>query len=272
MRLTLEDKPKLEMFVALFQLLKNWNSSIDLRFSKNHLFIQAMDPSHVCLSNIKIPPTWFSTFDCPVSQCLTVNTVQLATLLHLALKQSHSVLEMKCDDGGDKLLINFLSTANATTANATTTTTTTKSTYDHFFELNLMDACTDLLEIPATDYEVEFTIETKKFVDTLVELNTFGQDLNVSCLDDYIEMEASGESTKLTINIPIDDLLEYATTENTNTKTSFSLTHLCKMCLSTKLSNQLKVRLSNEYPLTLGYELGDPNSLATFFLAPKIND
>ena len=32
MKLSIENKPKLEMFVALFQLLKNWSSQLNLQF------------------------------------------------------------------------------------------------------------------------------------------------------------------------------------------------------------------------------------------------
>ena len=64
MRLTIENKSKLEVFVAIFQLLKNWSSHINMHFEKDRLYIQSMDKSHVCLADIEIKDKWFSGFDC----------------------------------------------------------------------------------------------------------------------------------------------------------------------------------------------------------------
>jgi hypothetical protein len=48
------DKIKKDMFTALFQTLKNCTNIICLIFYEDHLYIQGMDKSHVCLFNIKI--------------------------------------------------------------------------------------------------------------------------------------------------------------------------------------------------------------------------
>ena len=39
MRLTIENKSKLEIFVSIFQLLKNWSSHINMNFEKDRLYI-----------------------------------------------------------------------------------------------------------------------------------------------------------------------------------------------------------------------------------------
>ena len=63
MYLSIENKSKIEVFVALFQLLKNWSSHINMHFEKNRLYIQSMDKSHICLADIEIKDKWFSFFD-----------------------------------------------------------------------------------------------------------------------------------------------------------------------------------------------------------------
>ena len=54
MRLTIENKSKLEIFVSIFQLLKNWSSHINMNFEKDKLYIQSIDKSHICLADIEI--------------------------------------------------------------------------------------------------------------------------------------------------------------------------------------------------------------------------
>ena len=43
MRLTIDNKSKQEVFVAIFQLLKNWSSYINMHFETDRLYIQSMD-------------------------------------------------------------------------------------------------------------------------------------------------------------------------------------------------------------------------------------
>ena len=76
---------------------------------------------------------------------------------------------------------------------------------------------------------------------------------------------------QLKVNIPVDDLDEYAIAEGEEVSISFSLSHLCKMCLSMKMSSTINVAISGEYPMSLMYNLGD-ESKVSFFIAPKVSD
>ena len=255
MRLTIENKPKLEVFVSIFQLLKNWSSHINIHFEKDKLYIQSMDNSHICLADIEINSTWFSSFDCPNSNAVSVDSGQFALLINYALK--HDKLELKYEDEPepDILYINFLNDKE----------------YNHFFELKLIDVDEDSLGIPTVNYDVEFIMDAKKLSDVFSELNAFGSDLNINCSETLIELNASGDSTKLTVNISVEDLEEYAITEDKHMNVSFSLNHLRKMCLSTKLCSTINIFISDDYPMSLVYIIGD-NSKVSFYIAPKIAD
>ena len=259
MRLTIENKSKLEIFVSIFQLLKNWSSHINMNFEKDKLYIQSIDKSHICLADIEIKDKWFSVYDCSINNKISVDSVHFSILMNYALK--HDKLELKYDDENnvDKLYINFLNEKEH------------KGSFDHFFELNLIDIDEENLGIPEVEYDVEFSIESKKLVELLSELNTFGQDLNIKCSESVIELNANGDSTKLKVNIPVDGLDEYAISEGEEIDISFSLSHLCKMCLSMKLCSIINLGLSGGYPMSLMYNLGD-DSKVSFYIAPKISD
>ena len=246
MRLIIENKSKLETFVGIFQLLKNWSSHINMQFEKDKLYIQTIDKSHICFANIEIKNNWFSEFDCLTNHKISVDSTHLAILMSYALK--HNKLELKFDEEGeenkaDKLCINFLSSKE------------NKGGFEHFFELNLIDMNEYSLEIPTVEYDVEFTIPSKKLVDVLLELNTFGSDLNIKCSETLVELNANGDFTKLKVNIPIDDLDEYVINEGEDINISFSLNHLSKMCASMKLSSTINVALSLSNPMLLKYNL-----------------
>ena len=258
MKLSIENKSKLEMFVALFQLLKNWSSQLNLQFEPDQLYIQTMDKSHICLSNIVIKAAWFSEYFVEEATSIAVDTGSFATMMNYAVK--HNKVDIIFNQA-DKLFINLLSATSETSSN----------NFDHFFELPLMDAEQENLSIPAVDYDVEFSMDSKKFSDLISELMVFGQNLNIVCTEDLLEFNSSGDTGKLKVNIPIDSLNEFAISEGEKLDISYSLAHIGKMCLSSKLSGEIGVGISAEYPMSLKYSLGEDSSVA-FFVAPKIAD
>lgn len=261
MRLKISDRGKQEIFAALFQLLKNWSGYVTLSFEVKRLYIQAMDKSHVCLASIVLSSSWFSEYECLSNTKISVDSTNLCVLMNFSLK--HDAIEFKFNDDSENLYINFLNSKD---------NDKDKKSYDHFFELSLIDVEEDSLGIPEVDYDVEFTIETKRLVEVLGELNIFGSDLNVICSENMVELSANSESAKLKINIPVDDLNEYAIAENEQFNLSFSLNHICKMCTSVKLGSLVGISLSNEYPMAIKYSLGSEQDTAIFYVAPKVTD
>ena len=262
MKLTIENKAKLEMFVALFQLLKNWGSYLSLQFNNEELYIQSMDKSHICLSSIIIKAAWFSEYSVSEGTNLSVDAASFATMMNYALK--HNRMEIT-ESGSDKLCINLLNGDDITIAK------TVKDNFDHFFELLLMDVEHETLLIPEVDYDVEFTMDAKKFGELISELMVFGPNLNIVCTEDLLELNANGEAGKLKVNVPIDSLNEFAISEGEKLDISYSLIHIGKMCLSSKLGNEISIGISAEYPMSLKYSLGEGSTVA-FFVAPKIVD
>lgn len=253
MKLSIENKSKLEMFVALFQLLKNWSTQLNLQFEPDQLYIQTMDKSHICLSNIVIKASWFNEYFVEEATSISVDTGSFATMMNYAVK--HNKVDIIFNDA-DKLFINL------TSGTATTN-------FDHFFELPLMDVEQENLSIPTVDYDVEFSMDSKKFSDLISELMVFGPNLNIMCTEELLEFNSSGDTGKLKVNIPIDSLNEFAISEGEKLDISYSLAHIGKMCLSTKLGGEIGVGISAEYPMSLKYSLGEESTVA-FFVAPKI--
>jgi DNA polymerase III sliding clamp (beta) subunit (PCNA family) len=280
MRLTIENKSKMEMFVALFQLLKNWGSCLNLHFEKTRLYIQSMDKSHICLSSIHISSNWFSHYEIDNPANISLDANNFAIMMNYALK--HSKMEIKFEDESDPdtIFINLSSATNSNTSNASDLVEPKKpkkvskedhNKFDHFFELGLIEVEQDTLSIPEVEYDVDFTMKSDNFSELISELMVFGSNLNIMCNEDKLEFNASGDAGKLKVNIPIDDLNEFAIAEGDSLDISYSLTHLGKMCLSTKLGQYVSLSISTEYPMAIKYDLGDNSSVA-FYIAPKISE
>lgn len=258
MHLSLDIQAKIEKFVGLFQLLKNWGSVLNLQFKPNELYIQLMDKSHVCLSNITITKEWFSDYKLgdkisQTSVCVDANYFCL--IINQALK--YQKLEISADGvDPEKVFISIFST---------------KDNYNHYYELIAMEFDQELLDIPETDYDVEISIDSKKITDLLGELSMFGEDLHILCSEETIELSAIGDNGKLKISLPPDNLVEYAISEGEVVEMVFSLNNVLKKCLSNKLTETISISISKEIPMSVKYDLGD-NSKVCFYIAPKIMD
>jgi DNA polymerase III sliding clamp (beta) subunit (PCNA family) len=277
MLLKIEDKGKQEIFTAVFQILKQWSGHITMCYTSASLVIQVMDKSHVCLAHIEIPKQWFSYYECDESTDISVNSTDLCTLMSYSLK--HDIIEFVFKGTeGDKLNINFLNNSTTTAINNVEPATSTSknknkmgSSFNHYFEVSLIDVVEDKLGVPDADYDVEITIEAKRWAEVLAELSAFGENLDISCNENEIQLATVGHATSLQINIPIDKVDEYAISEGAQIKLSYSLNHIFKMCSSTKLSAKMNILFSEGLPMTVQYDLGD-SAKVRFFVAPKIVD
>jgi hypothetical protein len=54
MKIQISDKKKKDIFVSLFQVLKNCSTLISITFEPDVAHIQGMDKSHVCLFDVKL--------------------------------------------------------------------------------------------------------------------------------------------------------------------------------------------------------------------------
>ena len=172
----------------------------------------------------------------------------------------HDILDIIFDEEktSDILFINLLNNKE-------------KKSFNHYFELPLIDADEDNLSIPNVEYDLDLSIESKKIVDLFAELLVFGNDLNIVCNENKLEFTSSGDTGKLKVDVPVADLEEFSICEDLTLDISYSLNHLLKMCSSIKLSELVTISISEEYPMSLKYDLGDESSVL-FYIAPKISD
>jgi proliferating cell nuclear antigen len=246
---------KLQVFVSIFTLLKTWGSTITMRFSQDELFIQSMDKSHICLADIKLKKDWFSSYSIDKDAVLSVDANMFSLIMSYSLK--YPKMELICSDE-DKLDVNCLNISEKKT-----------NVYDHYFQIPLIDIEQDELGIPEVEYDVDITIEAKRWTDMLNELNELGQNVQISCNEEEIKF-ITEDTARLEIKVEADKVLEFCINEDAGTIQSlFSLNHLYKMCSTTKLSEKINIGLSDEIPISIKYDLGD-NSKVNFYLAPKV--
>lgn len=258
MKLTIDNKSKIDIFIAIFQLLKNCTNFIRLEFSIDQLSIQGMDKSHVCLFHTIIKKEWFSIYeykDETIYFC-TIDSTSFYTILSRAQENNTLVIKTNNDDE-DSIDIELLCNEPG------------KGDYNRYFQLPLIDADQDTFMIPEVEYDADFSLKTKQLHDLTGQLILFGEILEITCSESGIDLFSSGDHGKMKVIIPMDDLNEFSIAEGETLQLSYSLHYIHKMCLTTKLSKDIEISISNNYPIRLKYDLGD-DSYMFFFVAPKV--
>jgi proliferating cell nuclear antigen len=265
MRLTITDKIKKDIFVTIFLCLKSFTNSVHIVFKPTHVYLQGMDKAHVCLYDIKVAAEWFTQYeftdgglelggDAPA---ISINTATIHNVL--SISQNNQTLVMHYQGDPEKLNIDFINDLQL------------KGEFSRFFEIPLVELDLQLLEIPTVEYDAEFTVSAKKMHEITSQLSLFGENMNIFCSEEMINISATGDAGKMMINIPIDDLNEFSISEGQEYKLNYSLNYVHKMCITTKLSQDISLSISESFPMKIAYDIGDGSS-AVFYLAPKIVD
>jgi proliferating cell nuclear antigen PCNA len=258
MKLCIQNKIKKELFIAIFQSLKNCNSIITLVFREDGLFIQGMDKSHVCMFELLLKKTWFNMYEnTDNDKFLSLDSQIFSTVLNF-LNDSFS-MEIYQVDKENFLNIDLIKMDGVT------------GEFNKYFKIPLADVDNEILSLPNIDYDAEFSINSKKICEITSQMLLFGTDMEIECSEEKIQFITSGVTGDMIVNIPMDDLKEYSITEGEFIQLKYSLTYINKMCLSSKLSLNVEFSISCDYPMKIHYDL-DEDSFLNFHIAPKIVD
>jgi proliferating cell nuclear antigen PCNA len=256
MKVIINDKVKKDLFSAIFQTLKNCSSVVTAKFTSDKLHIQGMDKSHVCLFDVNIQKDWFSLYDVDEENIVCFDTNIFQTLMSIK-SDSHEVVIHTTEE--DNLNIDFVSLEHS------------KGEFNKYFKIPLIDSEHQELNVPSVDYDADFSISSKKITEIISQMMVFGSDIIIKCSEYKIDLVTNGITGEMLVTIPIDDLTEYSIIEDENVDLTYSLSYINKMCLTNKLSSEVKFSISKEYPMKISYDLGN-DSCIVFYIAPKISD
>jgi proliferating cell nuclear antigen PCNA len=258
MRIQISDKKKKDIFVSLFQVLKNCSTHISIIFEPDVAHIQGMDKSHVCLFDVKLQQKWFTSYDIIDSTKICFDSNVFHSIISTKSENQDLNIKMNNDDQ-DVLYINFESNE------------VKKGDFKKSFKMPLSEYEYEEMNIPVVDYDAEFSLSSKQISDMFSQLNNFGNDIIVNCSETSISLTTNGITGEMRVDIPIDDLSSYSIVEGEDITLTYSLAYINKMCITNKLSSDVEFSLSNDCPMKISYDLGDDSSMI-FFIAPKMND
>ena len=232
-------------------------------FEEEYVHIQGMDKTHICLYDVKITNNWFSVFERNDNDLEKISFDSDVFHSIINNKNDENSIHIFFEGNTDNLNVDLIANQNLIPNSKN------KGDFNKHFKIPLVEFDYDILELPNTEYDAEFSINSTKLCDITSQMAQFGNDLHINCTEDKIEFISNGITGEMLVNIQIDDLDEYSIVEGETISIDYSLIYINKICLTNKLSSSINFSISKEFPMKINYDLGDKSSI-TFFIAAKV--
>lgn len=251
---------KCEIFVTLFQRMTQFTEHVNMIFSEEGLYIQGMDHSHIIIFELTLPGSWFESYELEEKNTIGINTHIFSKVLGVYQKTQY--IEISTTEN-DVLSVEFKGSDN-------------KSVFDKSLEVPLLDIEYDLMEIPEIDYQAEISLDSSTFSTVINQLKQFGENMTITCSEEEINLSSHSEDKgKMTTNIPIDDVNEFAIEEGETLEMSFALKYIHDVSMYQKIANTISVHISKDMPMKMYYNLSsndEEKASLVFYMAPRIDD
>jgi len=257
MNIVIDNEEKANTFAGLFQHIKLFTEHINIMFETERMYVQGMDASSISIFEIQLLKGWFDTYEVSQNVRIGVHSTILYKVLN-ARDIGQSLNITYNEDNNNILCIHF--------------TSQNKELFNKSFEIPLMDIETDMMGIPELDCQAKLLLNSISFANIIGQLQMFGNNVQFICSEEEITLcSISQETGKMTVTIPMEDIDTFAIYDE-KVNVSYTLTYLNKMCMYSKMSKNVEIKLTNDYPMKLTYILDDNESKITFYMAPKINE
>jgi len=212
----------------------------------------AADPAMVALVDFNIEKDIFETFELDEEDKVGLNLENLYSILRRA--NSSDTITFEVNEDESKFYIKM---ENSSTRN---------------FSLPILNLSED--DIPDTEslnqFEVDADLETTVLESAIKDAMVVGDSVTVSADDDSIKIVAEGDQSNVDFTIT-EGSEGVMSIDGGEAKSMFSLDYLSSMVKAKKLSDTVELRLGNDFPMRLNFDVPEKARLS-FVLAPRIEE
>ncbi|MDY6766069.1 MAG: proliferating cell nuclear antigen (pcna) [Candidatus Nanohaloarchaea archaeon] len=222
------------------------------QFSDDGVKLVAADPAMVAMVDFELEQEAFDTYECDEPAKIGVNIEDLYSIVRRA--GSNETVELELDQDASKLYVRMHNGS------------------DRSFSLALLNL--DEEDIPSTDdldFSVAADVTTAVLDDAVGDASVVGDAVTVRADGDAITLAAEGDNSTVetTIRAGSDGLMELDA--DGQVQSMFSLDYLNKMIKAKKLSDTTRLKLGDDFPMRLEFQVPDTLQLS-YVLAPRIEE
>jgi proliferating cell nuclear antigen len=246
MKLTLADSKLLKDSISIISDLVT-----EARFhvTKTSIDLIAMDPANVAMVIFKLLSSCFTEYQVDKDVKIALNLNNLKQVLRRVGPNDVLVLELA--DNRFKVVIR---------------SDTTRTFYLPIIELEEKEQ-----KIPSLTFPLSISMDANTLNEAIEDVSIVAESVQFMAEPNKFTVSAEGDLSQAKIEIPSSDTTAITKEGDDAVKARYSIEYLKKMIQGGKLSSDLVVRFSNDYPLKLEYKTTDKLMLS-FILAPRVDN
>lgn len=225
--------------------------------SDRGLHLEAMDISHISLVHLVMKAGSFDYFRCDRPMALGIQMENLTKIMKCA--GPNDSISLSAQDDGDVLQVKFASKDGDT---------------ESAFKLKLLSIDAESLTVPESEDECVVTLSSSKFQQICRDMMQIGDAVTISVSKKGVTFSVKGKLGDGDILVRPSSSVDGQKTSiecSEDVSLTFSLKYLNDFCKSAALSQQVILRMSNEAPLIVEFNISD-DSFIRYYLAPKVSE
>lgn len=259
------NKRNLTTFCQFVENIKSISEFITFHFEKDRLYSQGMSGDHCSIFEVSISSEWFEFYNKKDDEA-TVITVRTATLAKiLDTRQKSQFLVIGYEGNPNKLNIILRNKPKDEI----------KDEYPKEFELPIINLDQEVMNIPDTEYSVDFNIKSSNIRNIIEQLMLFDNVIGIKCDEETIEFKSDGEDGSLTINLFDEDnkyVEEFAIEEDYKFNDEFHASHFHNFCKFNKIAKKVCLSFTKNFPMCFEYIFDDENDSKSQSVIPSVNE
>ncbi|MDP4012486.1 MAG: proliferating cell nuclear antigen (pcna) [Candidatus Nanoarchaeia archaeon] len=246
MKLTLSETKLLTDSIAIISELVN---EVVLKIDKEKIELIAMDPANVAMVFFKLLSSAFEEYSVEAEKEISVNLDAFKQVLRRA--KPTDVLTLELDEEKNRLRIKLQGDSTRT------------------FNISLLDIRENKQRVPNLEFPLTIITKTSVFDEAVGDMEIIAESVSLAANKNSFVVEAESNLHHAKVEIQNDKDTSIETTADT-VKSKYSIEYLKKMIKGSKLSPNVTIQFSTNYPLKVVYEVRDKLQLG-FVLAPRVS-
>ncbi len=243
MRLTLLEPKLLKDSISI---ISDIVTEAQFRITPDSVELVAMDPASVAMVTYKLLSSSFSEYDVKKEDVIGLNLNDFKQVLRRA---NNCSITLELTEGNLKIIMKGKSTKT--------------------FFLPLIELEENERKVPSLNFEATVVTESSVITEVIEDMDIIGESVSFEIDSNILKVSSKGDSNKASVEIKSDDTTKIVA--ESKYKSKYSIEYLKKMIQGAKLSPQVTLQFSNDYPMRIEYKILNKLQLV-FILAPRVEN
>ena len=241
-----------ELFKKIIGAIRELSDEVEFFCTEDTMEIQAMDGSHICMIDMVLKKSAFSTYEIDQDISIGVNLTNLNTLLKMSKKNDSIAFKYPKDTDALELKI-----------------AGSKKKLD--FNLKLMEIEQERLETMEFPYDRIVTLDSSEFEKLIKNATSIGDSCEISITENSMIFKITGDTGSGTLSTE-DVVIDEFVVEDFPKLFKFNSNHLKNIAKASKLTDKVTLKITENAPLCCNYDLGEDIGRVRFYIAPMADE